>query len=190
MQIRQPKQNLLGLSQQGLENFFSEIGESSFHARQVMQWIHQRKTYNFDAMTDLSKSLREHLIKIATIELPTVISMDKSSDGTIKWLFESGNNQAVESVFIPEPDRGTLCISSQVGCALDCTFCATGAQGFNRNLGPEEIIGQVSAEAVNRQEEVEAYADLLDDEGERSGYNVGYGTRDMYNTTKLYRKTW
>ncbi len=144
MQTRQPKQNLLGLSQQGLEKFLSEIGERSFHARQVMQWIHQRKTYNFDAMTDLSKSLREHLIKIATIELPTVISMDKSSDGTIKWLFESGNNQAVESVFIPEPDRGTLCISSQVGCALDCTFCATGAQGFNRNLGAEEIIGQVS----------------------------------------------
>ena len=140
MQTRQPKQNLLGLSQQGLEKFLSEIGERSFHARQVMQWIHQRKTYNFDAMTDLSKSLREHLIKIATIELPTVISMDKSSDGTIKWLFESGNNQAVESVFIPEPDRGTLCISSQVGCALDCTFCATGAQGFNRNLGAEEII--------------------------------------------------
>jgi len=95
-------------------------------------------------MTDLSKNLRAQLKEIASIRLPEVVSEQKSADGTVKWLFESGAGQAVETVFIPEPGRGTLCISSQVGCAMDCSFCATGAQGFNRNLNVEEIIGQVT----------------------------------------------
>ena len=136
--------NLLGFSQSALVEIFAGLGDKPFHARQVLQWIHQRNAESFDAMTDLSKDLRAQLGKIATIRLPELISEHTSADGTMKWLFESGAGQAVESVFIPEPARGTLCISSQVGCALDCTFCATGAQGFNRNLGCDEIIGQVA----------------------------------------------
>lgn len=137
------KTNLLGLPQGELETQFEEWGEKPFHARQLMRWIYQRGVTDFDAMTDLSKSLRQRLADAATIELPRVISQHDSADGTVKWLFESGFGQAVEAVFIPEPDRGTLCISSQVGCALDCAFCATGAQGFNRNLSKAEIVGQV-----------------------------------------------
>ena len=136
--------NLLGYTQDALIDFFAELDEKPFRARQVLQWIHQRDTESFDAMTDLSKDLRAQLGKIATIRLPEIISEQTSADGTMKWLFESGGGQAVESVFIPEPGRGTLCISSQVGCALDCAFCATGAQGFNRNLSCDEIIGQVA----------------------------------------------
>jgi len=135
--------NLLGLPQGDLETLFADLGEKPFHARQVMRWIYQRGVTDFDDMTDLSKSLRQKLHDTAAIDLPEVLSQHDSSDGTIKWLFESGFGQAVEAVFIPEPDRGTLCISSQVGCALDCAFCATGAQGFNRNLSAAEIIGQV-----------------------------------------------
>ncbi len=136
--------NLLGYSQSALVDFFAGLGEKPFRARQVLQWIHQRSTESFDDMTDLSKDLRVQLGKIASIRLPELISEQTSADGTMKWLFESGAGQAVESVFIPEPERGTLCISSQVGCALDCAFCATGAQGFNRNLSCGEIIGQVA----------------------------------------------
>ncbi len=108
-----------------------------------MQWIYQRAVDDFDAMTDLSKSLRAQLKEVAEIVPPPVQARHDSKDGCIKWLFASGSGQAVETVFIPETDRGTLCISSQVGCALDCAFCATGAQGFNRNLTSAEIIGQV-----------------------------------------------
>ena len=136
--------NLLGYSQSALVDFFAGLGEKPFRARQVLQWIHQRNTESFDEMTDLSMDLRAQLGKIASIRLPELISEQTSADGTMKWLFESGAGQAVESVFIPEPERGTLCISSQVGCALDCAFCATGAQGFNRNLSCDEIIGQVT----------------------------------------------
>jgi 23S rRNA (adenine2503-C2)-methyltransferase len=135
--------NLLGMPQGELETLFAELGEKPFHARQLMKWLYQRGTTDFEAMTDLSKSLRQKLKDAAVIELPQVLSQHDSKDGTIKWLFESGFGQAVEAVFIPEPGRGTLCISSQVGCALDCAFCATGAQGFNRNLSAAEIIGQV-----------------------------------------------
>ncbi len=136
--------NLLGYPQSALVDFFAGLGEKPFRARQVLQWIHQRSTESFDDMTDLSKDLRVQLGKIASIRLPELISGQTSADGTMKWLFESGAGQAVESVFIPERERGTLCISSQVGCALDCAFCATGAQGFNRNLSCGEIIGQVA----------------------------------------------
>ena len=135
--------NLLGMPQGELETLFTELGEKPFHARQLMKWLYQRGVSDFDEMTDLSKSLRQKLKDATVIELPQVLSQHDSKDGTIKWLFESGFGQAVEAVFIPETGRGTLCISSQVGCALDCAFCATGAQGFNRNLSAAEIIGQV-----------------------------------------------
>ena len=137
------KTNLLGMSQDMLEQYFAERGEKPFRARQVMQWIYQRNVLDFDEMTDLSKKLREQLVKDTEIVLPTVQARFDSKDGTVKWLFATDCGQAVETVFIPEPGRGTLCISSQVGCALDCAFCATGAQGFNRNLTAAEIIGQV-----------------------------------------------
>jgi len=137
------KLNLLGVPQGALESFFAEKDERPYRARQLLQWIHQRGITDFDLMTDLSKRLRTNLKPVATIEVATTISENVSADGTVKWLFESGSGQAVETVFIPEPGRGTLCISSQVGCALDCAFCATGAQGFNRNLTSAEIIGQV-----------------------------------------------
>ena len=139
-----PKINLLGRSEAQLQEFFAGLDEKPFRARQVLQWIHQRNATRFEEMTDLSKPLRVRLDAVAAIKLPEVISEQKAADGTIKWLFESGAGQAVETVFIPEPGRGTLCISSQVGCALDCAFCATGAQGFNRNLSVEEIVGQVT----------------------------------------------
>ncbi len=135
--------NLLGLSGDELERYFAACGEKPFRARQLMQWIHQRGAVDFTSMTDLSKSLRQRLSEEADIAMPRVLSRHDSGDGTVKWLFASGSGQAVETVFIPEPGRGTLCISSQVGCALDCAFCATGAQGFNRNLTSAEIIGQV-----------------------------------------------
>jgi 23S rRNA (adenine2503-C2)-methyltransferase len=137
------KRNLLGMSQSELESFFISHDEKPFRARQLLQWIHQRGVTDFDLMTDLSKNLRSSLQAVAKIEVPKSISESRSVDGTVKWLFESGSGQAVETVFIPESGRGTLCISSQVGCALDCAFCATGAQGFNRNLTAAEIIGQV-----------------------------------------------
>ncbi len=140
----QPRVNLLGQPEAVLKEFFAGLGEKPFRARQILQWIHQRNVDAFDEMTDLSKNLRERLGQVAAVQLPEVIGEQKSADGTVKWLFKSGAGQAVESVFIPEPDRGTLCISSQVGCALDCAFCATGAQGFNRNLSVDEIIGQVT----------------------------------------------
>ena len=143
------RENLLGKPEAALARLFDGLGEKPFRARQVLQWIHQRNASQFDEMTDLSKSLRAQLGEIASIELPEAISERKSADGTVKWLFESGAGQAVETVFIPEPGRGTLCISSQVGCAMDCSFCATGAQGFNRNLSVDEIIGQVTH--ANRQ---------------------------------------
>ena len=137
------KINLLGMSQDMLEQFFAARNEKPFRTRQIMQWIHQRGVLDFDEMTDLSKKLRDQLREEAEIRLPEVQSRFDSSDGTVKWLFATDCGQAIETVFIPEPGRGTLCISSQVGCALDCAFCATGAQGFNRNLTSAEIVGQV-----------------------------------------------
>jgi 23S rRNA (adenine2503-C2)-methyltransferase len=143
MTVAATKKNLLGLSQGDLEQFLVDRDEKPFHARQIMQWIYQREVDDFAAMTDLSKSLRAQLQEEAEIVPPVVQARHDSKDGCVKWLFSSGSGQAVETVFIPETDRGTLCISSQVGCALDCSFCATGAQGFNRNLTSAEIIGQV-----------------------------------------------
>jgi len=143
MQGDADKLNLLGMPQGELEALLVDLGEKPYRARQVLQWMYQRGVTDFDAMTDLSKSLLAKLGERATVALPRVDSEPRSSDGTVKWLFASGSGQRVEAVYIPEPARGTLCISSQVGCALDCAFCATGAQGFNRNLTAAEIIGQV-----------------------------------------------
>jgi len=140
--------NLVGLDRVSLEQYFVEHGEKKFRAQQIMQWIYQRGETNVSNMTDLSKSLRENLQNHARITFPNIESEHFSADGTIKWLLNvgkdrDGKSNAIETVYIPETNRGTLCISSQVGCALDCTFCATARQGFNRNLTAEEIIGQV-----------------------------------------------
>ncbi|MFA9460848.1 23S rRNA (adenine(2503)-C(2))-methyltransferase RlmN [Thiohalorhabdus methylotrophus] len=135
--------DLAGLDRAGLEAFFTELGEKRFRARQVMQWLHQRGVSDFEAMTDLGKNLRARLAEQARVLEPEVLSEQRSSDGTIKWLLGLEDGNAVETVFIPDDDRGTLCISSQAGCPLDCKFCATGYGGFKRNLATGEIIAQV-----------------------------------------------
>ncbi|ALG67677.1 23S rRNA (adenine(2503)-C(2))-methyltransferase RlmN [Beggiatoa leptomitoformis] len=136
--------NLLNFDRQDMTTFFTEqLGEKPFRATQLLQWIHQQGVTNFDEMTNFSKALRQRLTDIAHITLPTVITAQKSTDGTRKWLLQLADGNCIESVFIPEDDRGTLCISSQVGCALDCRFCATAQQGFNRNLTVGEIIAQL-----------------------------------------------
>src|SRR5512141_1389804 len=135
--------NLLDLDTAGLGALFADLGEKPFRARQVSHWLHQRLTADIGAMTDLAKPLREKLAAIAEIRGPRVIGDAKATDGTRKWLLDVGGGNAVEAVYIPEDDRGTLCISSQAGCALDCAFCSTGKQGFNRNLTTAEIVGQL-----------------------------------------------
>lgn len=139
------KANLLGMTLPQLERFFVEqLGEKKFRAAQVMKWMHHRCVDSFEQMTDLGKALREKLATHAEIRPPQVVLEDISSDGTRKWVLEVGNGSHIETVLIPAGDnRRTLCVSSQVGCALDCSFCSTGKQGFQRNLTPAEIIGQV-----------------------------------------------
>ncbi|MCL4141177.1 UNVERIFIED_CONTAM: hypothetical protein GTU68_028829 [Idotea baltica] len=134
--------NLMGFDRQAMENYFLELGEKSFRASQVMKWIHQVGVSDFTQMTNLSKSLRELLNEQATIAVPEIISDNLSEDGTRKWLLKVPGKSAIEMVFIPEETRGTLCVSSQVGCTLNCSFCATGKQGYNRDLTTAEIIGQ------------------------------------------------
>src|SRR5215208_4637738 len=135
--------NLLDFDLEGLAAFCQELGEKRFRATQLFRWIHQRGASDFDQMSDLAKALREKLKTSARIEAPAVLSRHESSDGTIKWLFDVGAGNAIEAVFIPEDDRGTLCISSQAGCAVGCRFCSTGHQGFSRNLTTGEIVGQL-----------------------------------------------
>jgi 23S rRNA (adenine2503-C2)-methyltransferase len=135
--------NLLDLDQAALVAFFESIGEKPFRARQVMHWLHQYGADSFEGMTDLAKALRAKLPQVAEIRPPILGHEQVSADGTRKWLLEVGPNNRVETVFIPETDRGTLCVSTQVGCALDCAFCSTGKQGFNRNLSTAEIVGQL-----------------------------------------------
>lgn len=137
------KVNLMGMSQQKLEAFFADIGEKAFRATQVLKWIHQCGVTDFEQMTNISKALRQKLIASAVIEAPEVIQQLDSADGTRKFLIRVSGSNVIEAVYIPEADRGTLCVSSQVGCSLDCSFCATGKQGFNRDLSAAEIIGQV-----------------------------------------------
>lgn len=143
MSTTETRINLMDLDESGLRAFFASIGEKPFRAQQILKWIYHQGVTDFSEMTNLSVALRQRLEGLAEITPPRVLSEQVSLDGTTKWLMGFGGANAVETVFIPEPNRGTLCISSQVGCALNCTFCATGAQGFNRNLSTSEIIGQV-----------------------------------------------
>ena len=137
------KVNLLGYDLAHMQAFFSEIDEKSFRATQVLKWIHQSGVDDFAQMSNVSQDLRLKLSKIAEIKAPEIIMEQKASDGTIKWLMRLDGGNSIETVFIPEDNRGTLCISSQVGCALDCGFCSTAKQGFNRNLTSAEIIAQL-----------------------------------------------
>lgn len=142
-QPQKEKINLLGLSASRLSEFFEEIGEKKFRATQIIKWIHQEGECDFQKMTNLSKDLRNKLDEIAEVKLPEVVSCQESVDGTCKWLIRVDGGSCIEMVYIPERERGTLCVSSQIGCALDCSFCATGKQGFNRDLTSAEIIGQL-----------------------------------------------
>ncbi len=138
------KQNLLDLDREGLERFFADtLGEQRYRAHQVMKWIHHRYVTDFDAMTDLGKALRAKLQTHAEVVVPQIQFEKPSTDGTHKWLLGMDGKNSIEAVFIPDKGRGTLCVSSQVGCALNCQFCSTATQGFNRNLSTAEIIGQV-----------------------------------------------
>jgi len=137
------KQNLLDLDAAALSGYIASLGEKPFRARQVLKWMHQSGASDFASMSDLAKGLREKLAAVARIHAPTVVGDTLASDGTRKWLLKVDSANAVEAVFIPETSRGTLCISSQAGCVLDCAFCSTGKQGFNRNLSTGEIVGQL-----------------------------------------------
>lgn len=142
---KQEKINLLNFDRKGMQAFFVEIGEKPFRATQLIKWIYQEDEYDFDKMTNLSKPLRAYLKENCCIVAPEIIFEQQASDGTRKWVVEMGGGNKVEAVYIPEANRATLCVSSQVGCALACTFCSTAQQGFNRNLSTAEIIGQLMA---------------------------------------------
>ena len=137
------KTNLLDLDAAGLAHFFADIGEKPFRAKQLKRWMHRFGETDFSRMSDIAKPLREKLADVAEVRAPKVVRDSVSADGTRKWLIDVDGTNSVETVFIPEDDRGTLCVSTQAGCALDCAFCSTGKQGFNRNLGVAEIIGQL-----------------------------------------------
>jgi 23S rRNA (adenine2503-C2)-methyltransferase len=142
--VAEERVNLLGLPRAELEAFVAErLGAKPFRARQLMKWIYRRGAADFSAMTDLSQDFRAQLSEVARIAVPEIVAEQQSSDGTRKWMLRMDEVQGIETVYIPEPDRGTLCISSQVGCAMDCSFCSTAQQGFNRNLSVAEIVGQV-----------------------------------------------
>ncbi len=138
-----PQINLLGMDRTGLVQFFDGLGEKAFRADQVSKWIHQRGAASFDMMTNLSRDLRARLNVLSVVTTPVVADEQRSADGTRKWLLRLQEGNCIETVFIPEAARGTLCVSSQVGCALNCTFCATARQGYSRNLSSAEIIGQL-----------------------------------------------
>ncbi|MCB1791161.1 MAG: 23S rRNA (adenine(2503)-C(2))-methyltransferase RlmN [Gammaproteobacteria bacterium] len=138
-----PKTNLVGLTKDGIESFFVGLGAKPFHGRNVLKWIHKHGVVDFDAMTDVPKALRETLQQTAVVELPRIVLAQPASDGTTKWVVELADGQHIETVHIPDSGRDTVCVSSQVGCALNCSFCSTAQQGFNRNLDVAEIIGQV-----------------------------------------------
>jgi 23S rRNA (adenine2503-C2)-methyltransferase len=145
--------NLFDLDREAMAAFFVGLGEKPFRAQQVLKWLYHERATSFDSMLNLSRELRERLATLASIELPTIRHTQRSADGTRKWLIGLASGGSIETVFIPEPTRGTLCVSSQVGCALNCTFCSTGTQGFNRNLSTAEIIGQVwlAAQALSEE---------------------------------------
>ncbi len=135
--------NLLGLDHEALKAFCAGLDEKPFRAKQLLRWIHHAGAADFGAMSDMSKSLRQRLAESAAIVPPPVLRDTTAADGTRKWLLDVGTGNAIDTVFIPEANRGTLCVSSQAGCALECSFCSTGRQGFNRNLTADEIIGQL-----------------------------------------------
>ena len=143
MDVTQTRTNLFGLDRKGLRDWFAQAGEKPYRADQVMKWMYHRHVTEFSQMTDVGKVLRSKLEAVAEIVPPHVLLEKQSTDGTHKWLLGMDPRNAIEAVFIPESSRGTLCVSSQVGCGLNCTFCSTGTQGFNRNLSTAEIIGQV-----------------------------------------------
>ena len=141
--VAQPRVNLLGMTQPQLEQFFLDMGEKKFRAQQVMKWIHHGGVTDIGAMSNLGKALREKLLQIAEVRPPEIVSQHDSTDGTRKWAVRVEGGGLVEAVLIPEGGRATLCVSSQVGCSLDCSFCSTGKQGFMRDLTAAEIVGQV-----------------------------------------------
>ena len=143
VQVANKRVNLLGLSLPKMQAFFSDLGEKPFRAQQLLKWIHHAGVRDFEQMTNLSKALREKLSAVAEVRPPDVVSQQDSEDGTRKWAIRVDGGGLVETVFIPDGKRGTLCVSSQVGCSLDCSFCSTGKQGFQRDLSAAEIIGQV-----------------------------------------------
>jgi 23S rRNA (adenine2503-C2)-methyltransferase len=151
-----PRTNLLGLPRTELTAFVAQLGSQPFRARQLMNWIYKRGTGSFAEMSDLAKDFRGRLALAAEVRAPEIAAVQRSADGTRKWLLKADAAQAFEMVFIPEPDRGTLCISSQVGCALDCSFCSTAQQGYNRNLTTAEIVGQVWLAARELEQEERA----------------------------------
>lgn len=146
------KINLLGYDLNALKEYFASIGEVPFRAVQLLKWIHQHKVSDFNLMTNISMALREKLVSNCEIKSPKITNEQISRDGTVKWLMQVGNDNFIETVFIPEEKRGTLCISSQVGCVLNCTFCATATSGFNRNLTSDEIIGQLYSAEIRLSE--------------------------------------
>lgn len=137
------QQNIFALTRSALDDFFAKLGEKPYRTQQLMQWIYHKNQLDFSKMLNLSQSLRAQLTQIASLELPSIAKQSQALDGVIKWALDLGHNNHIETVYIPEKERGTLCISSQVGCALACPFCSTGAQGFNRNLSTDQIIAQV-----------------------------------------------
>jgi len=151
-QPRKEKTNLLGLSASRIGDFLESLGEKRFRGTQILKWVHQQGVTDINEMTNISKGLRESLSEVAEVTLPEVVSVQDSVDGTRKWLIRMDGGSCIEMVYIPERDRGTLCVSSQIGCALDCSFCATGKQGFARDLTAGEIIGQlwIAAESFNQ----------------------------------------
>ena len=166
--------NLLEFEKNGFAQFCAEIGEKPFRARQLERWIHQGGAAGFEAMTDIPKALRTRLAATAEIRAPRVLRDTTAPDGTRKWLLDVGTGNAIESVFIPERNRGTLCISSQAGCALECSFCSTGRQGFNRNLTVAEIIGQLwlASRALRMPESMGAEAGRLAEQGSAAARRI------------------
>ncbi|MDN7180145.1 23S rRNA (adenine(2503)-C(2))-methyltransferase RlmN [Caballeronia sp. SEWSISQ10-4 2] len=165
--------NLLDLDAAGLVAYCDSLGEKPFRAKQLQRWIHQFGVDDFDGMTDLAKSLREKLKGRATLDMPAIMTDHVSTDGTRKWLIDVGNSNAVETVYIPEENRGTLCVSSQAGCAVNCRFCSTGKQGFSRNLSTGEIIGQLRmAEFALRASKSDSYGAPNNGKADRVVTNV------------------
>jgi 23S rRNA (adenine2503-C2)-methyltransferase len=166
--------NLLGLPRSELTEFVAQLGSRPFRARQLMNWIYKRGTGSFADMSDLAKDFRARLALAAEVRAPEIVAVQRSADGTRKWLLKADAAQAFEMVFIPEPDRGTLCISSQVGCALDCSFCSTAQQGYNRNLTTAEIAGQVwlAARELEQEERARLAAGVAVEDGRHDERHV------------------